>query len=450
MAETLDNRRTIMDESETVRQLTDQLLQLRQRYAEMERSLSVFLARDKEWKETFDSINDAITVHDRDFTILQSNNAAENLFGLPSASLAGQKCYKLYHCSTSPPYDCPCFELFKTGLAAAAEQFEPHLNKYLEIKVFPLFDQDAEIVKVVHVARDVTTRKHLEQELKESEEKYRSLVETTDDSIYIVDRECRYIYINKKHLLRLGISTDNYIGKAYAEYHSPEETGWFTGKIDEVFETGGAYRYEHTSKRDNNHFLLTLSPISSAKGQIYAVSIISKNITEFKNMQDKLRMLAMTDDLTGLYNRRGFFSLAEHQLRIADRMKKGLFLFYADIDNLKDINDKFGHNEGDQLIKKTADILKDSFRNSDIIARIGGDEFVIFPVDAEEGTPDVILERLKSKMETIGRGTATKYSISLSIGNAYYDPAKPCSIEELLGIADTSMYKGKISRGKSK
>ena len=292
----------------------------------------------------------------------------------------------------------------------------------------------------------IANRKNMESRLKESEENFRSFMETTDDSIYIVDKDCSYLYVNKKHQARLGISNDTYIGRPYGEYHTSEETQWFTKKIQKAFETGEAYQCERMSSRDNNYFLLTLSPIRSSDGEIISVSIISKNIADFKRMQDKLRVLSITDDLTGLYNRRGFFSIAEHQLKIATRMRKGLFLFYADIDKLKWVNDKFGHFEGDQLIIRTADILKDSFRNSDIIARIGGDEFVIFPVEAEEGTPEVISTRLQNKIDRMNQEITQKYPISVSIGNAYYDPSRPCSLEELLNLADMSMYQQKISK----
>src|SRR5574340_533712 len=419
------------DEALSKGQLINELDVLRRRNADLENAASRLLCSKKEWEETFDAINDAITVHDREFNFLCANKAAEKIVGLKFSGLSGKKCYQLFHGTESPPEDCPCFQLFKTGAASTVEKFEPHLNKHIEIKALPFFDQNSHITKVVHVVRDVTDRKHIEDKLKESEEKYRSMVETTDDSIYIVDKDSRYLFINKKHQSRLGLSGEAYIGRTYGEYHTSEQTQWFTDVILKVFETGEAYKYEHMSSRDNNYFLLTLSPVRSVGGGIYAVSIISKNITEFKHMQDKLRVLSITDDLTGLYNRRGFFSLAEHQLKVAGRMGKSLFVFYADIDNLKQVNDKFGHLEGDQLIAKTACILKDNFRNSDIIARIGGDEFVIFPVEAEEGNPDAILTRLYNKIDRINQEITRKYTISLSIGRAYYDPAMPCSLEEL-------------------
>jgi len=173
------------------------------------------------------------------------------------------------------------------------------------------------------------------------------------------------------------------------------------------------------------------------------VSTISKNITEFKRLQDKL---PITDGLTGLYNGRGFFPLAEQQLKIASRDNVRLFLLYAEVDNWKQVSDTFGHLEGDQLIIRTAEILKDSFRNSDIISRIGEDTFVIFPINPLEGTLNAISKRLQDNIERVNEETTRQYSISLCIGKADFDPSKPCSIEELIKRADMSMYNEKISK----
>jgi diguanylate cyclase (GGDEF)-like protein/PAS domain S-box-containing protein len=375
-----------------------------------------------------------------DYRYLEINPAFEKLTGVPESALIGKTVKEVL--PKTEQYWIDIFgKVAQTGVPIAYQNYSGELGRCYDTWAFsPMKDQVAVIFS------DITDRKRMGDKLKESEEKYRSFVETTDDSIYLVDRDCRYLFVNKKHQVRLGISNDTYIGRTYGEYHTSEESQWFSEKINKVFETGEAYQYEHMSNRDNNYFLQTLSPVISGNGEIIAVSVISKNITEFKCLQDKLRVLSITDDLTGLYNRRGFFPLAEHQLRIAARIRKGLFLFYADVDNLKEVNDKFGHLEGDQLIIKTAEVLKDNFRNSDIIARIGGDEFVIFPVEEGEGSPDIILDRLQNKINRINEETKNQYNLSLSIGKAYYDPLKPCSIEELLHQADMSMYQQKTKK----
>lgn len=157
----------------------------------------------------------------------------------------------------------------------------------------------------------------------------------------------------------------------------------------------------------------------------------------------ELRDLLLRDYLTGLYNRRGFFTLVEHLLKVAKRQKKGMFMLYADLDHLKQINDTWGHLEGDKALIDIANILKKNYRESDIIARIGGDEFVVIPVGSEGDRVELILERLNRAIELHNLESNNKYKLSLSAGFAYYDPENPCSIDELLSKGDKSMYEWK-------
>lgn len=160
-------------------------------------------------------------------------------------------------------------------------------------------------------------------------------------------------------------------------------------------------------------------------------------------LHDKLREMSITDELTGLYNRRGFFTLAEHQLKMANRLKRGIYLLFADFDKLKLLNDTFGHREGDLALIKTAEILKNTFRDSDIISRIGGDEFVVVPIGTAEDNVDRIIDRFQSNLEMSNTQRTGKGILSLSVGIAYYDPGNPCPAHELLVQADKSMYERK-------
>ena len=157
----------------------------------------------------------------------------------------------------------------------------------------------------------------------------------------------------------------------------------------------------------------------------------------------ELKALSVIDELTGLYNRRGFLTLAEQQMKFANRNNKGIMLLFIDVDDLKAINDKFGHNVGDVALTDTADILKESFRRSDIIARIGGDEFAILALEAEKHNEDIILSRLREKVNDYNRSGKLGLELSLSIGVAHYDSNEPCSVEELMARADNTMYKQK-------
>jgi two-component system cell cycle response regulator len=157
---------------------------------------------------------------------------------------------------------------------------------------------------------------------------------------------------------------------------------------------------------------------------------------------------ALIDDLTGLYNRRGFFSLAEQQMKLARRGRKEFLLISGDLDGMKWINDTFGHPAGDQALIDTAMILQGIFRQSDIVARIGGDEFVILMIDAAHTEIDTLLGRCAGEFEKHNQLHPDKpYALSLSLGAVAFDPQNPGSVEELLWQADIKLYE--MKRGKN-
>ena len=164
--------------------------------------------------------------------------------------------------------------------------------------------------------------------------------------------------------------------------------------------------------------------------------------------QEEIRALSFTDDLTGLYNRRGFFSMVEQQLKLFKRQKKGIYMLYADVDNLKEINDILGHKEGDMALIDVANILRKNYREADIIARIGGDEFVVIPVETTGDNIDIISSRLQKSLKIHNAEKNHKYKLSITVGIAYYNPENPCSVDELLVRADKSMYAQKMHKKK--
>jgi len=162
-------------------------------------------------------------------------------------------------------------------------------------------------------------------------------------------------------------------------------------------------------------------------------------IAQLEKTREEAQRLTLIDDLTGLYNRRGFFTLSEQQWKLADRKNKKLVLLYCDLDNLKTINDNYGHLMGDQALITVAQLLKSTFRESDIIARMGGDEFAILAIEAETNG-DRMINRLDEKLDELSESEDLNLPISLSSGYAHYDPEEPKSIEEVLGEADIQMY----------
>ncbi len=162
-----------------------------------------------------------------------------------------------------------------------------------------------------------------------------------------------------------------------------------------------------------------------------------------KKMIEELRTLSLKDDLTGLFNRRGFFTVASEFLKLADRRKRRAFLLFMDVDNLKRINDTLGHHRGDQALVEIANILRKTFRRSDVIGRMGGDEFAVFPLETTRDCVSGIEDRLRKNVVNFNKEKNNLFELSVSIGVSFYDPLHPSSIDELLVRADKVMYEEK-------
>jgi diguanylate cyclase (GGDEF)-like protein len=163
--------------------------------------------------------------------------------------------------------------------------------------------------------------------------------------------------------------------------------------------------------------------------------------------EEALLALSLTDELTGLYNRRRFFVLTEQYLKVAIRTKKRSLLLYIDMDDLKSINDHYGHNEGDRALIDLSNILKKTFRESDIIARIGGDEFVVL-LESTAENDEILITRLSDNIKDHHAKQIRNYRLSISVGVAQFDPDNPISIDDLLSKADALMYAEKRKRAK--
>lgn len=158
-----------------------------------------------------------------------------------------------------------------------------------------------------------------------------------------------------------------------------------------------------------------------------------------------LRSMALTDDLTNLYNRRGFLRAGTRLLSAASRDKRGALLFYIDVDNLKFINDSAGHAAGDSVVTRTAQVLRAVFRDSDVIGRLGGDEFAALAPATDPNAANRILHRLQEAVAADNLSRAES-SLSLSVGFAQFDSRKQSSISELLRKADLAMYENKLAK----
>ena len=159
---------------------------------------------------------------------------------------------------------------------------------------------------------------------------------------------------------------------------------------------------------------------------------------ERNKMINRLYEDSIEDALTGLYNRRGFLSLAEDAIELMDSLN--YHIIFIDLDKMKSINDEYGHNMGDSALQEASKILKSSFREGDIISRYGGDEFIVFVSDVEDEVIDKIKSRIKDNLEIINKSKKLRYTLALTVGHSKYDPSKKESLKEVIERADKDMY----------
>lgn len=159
-----------------------------------------------------------------------------------------------------------------------------------------------------------------------------------------------------------------------------------------------------------------------------------------------LENLSLIDDLTELYNRKGFLALAEHRVKLAYRTGEPFSVAFIDLDGLKLINDTFGHQTGNRALVDAAHVLRDCFRQSDILARLGGDEFAVFVAEADENKVDSVLRRIQESLDTCNASPDHPYRLSFSIGIVSGSSLKGSDIETLLGRADALMYEHKRNK----
>ena len=198
---------------------------------------------------------------------------------------------------------------------------------------------------------------------------------------------------------------------------------------------------------EDRWFDVRLTLIRDARAREMGRLVVLREVTERRRMVDTIRQLSLTDELTGLLNRRGFQTLAEQQLRTSLRTQNRLWLLFADLDGLKEINDRLGHGMGDRALQEVAMLLRTAcFRSADIVARLGGDEFAVLATETGRTDGAALVQRLGAAVRSVNDQPDRAYELSVSAGAALFDPALPQTLDELTLDADRQMYGEKRSR----
>jgi len=301
------------------------------------------------------------------------------------------------------------------------------------------------------IVHDVSARVRAEEALRNSEALFRSALDNSPDIFAVLDTirdadgaiiDFRVLEVNARVGTALGVDVLRMIGRSFGELLPYAANGALLQSLVSVAETGEAAETEvqpRTGPLADKWLSCQIVPLGRG------VALTARDVTDRRRAEDELRALTLVDALTGLFNRRGFEAVAAQRLKAAEHSTKATFLFYFDMNDFKVINDTWGHAAGDEALVKMAEVLRQTFRDTDVIARMGGDEFVALALNCGEVTNSV-LARLRNELAQQNARTALAgggYTLSTGVGIARFLPEAPRSLQALLASADRELYQDK-------
>jgi PAS domain S-box-containing protein len=290
----------------------------------------------KDWESTFDTIEDMITIHDKDFNIIRTNRAAQELHQLPFNEILHTKCYKYYHGSETPPPNCPSCESMRTGFPSVHEFFEPFLNKHIEVSAIPRFDSNNDFSGLIHIVRDITKRKeveselirhrehlsemirektadltsainllndeitsrrHAEEALRKSEKKYRDLYNNAPDMYHTLNKDKIIIDCNETEAKMLGYKKEEIIGRPLSDFFTKDSKVLLDQDFPLMLERKSLKNLERTFiRKDGSTFqtILNVFPTLDENGEVTGSRAIARDITELKRSATELKNLNRT------------------------------------------------------------------------------------------------------------------------------------------------------------
>jgi diguanylate cyclase (GGDEF)-like protein/PAS domain S-box-containing protein len=322
--------------------------------------------------------------------------------------------------------------------------------RHLDILQIPHFDHAGQLIGFISMIEDATERGEAERALAASEAQLRLVSDNIPTMLCEVDLDGRLLFVNRRYNEFYGLSEGEALGRRIIDIAGEGGQRAFEAHLTEL-KAGHSIVYSRpTQVAERNVYLeVHLVPRVDEGGVTRTIYAMINDVTARKQLEDLLKQQALSDALTGLPNRRLLRDRCEHAIAVARRQDRGVALLYMDLDEFKPVNDTLGHEAGDRLLQQVAERLAACVRESDTVARVGGDEFVVLLVDCELLTDagkvaGAILDSLALPF-ILGDGTA---NVSCSIGIAIF-PADGASAEDLINAADAAMYQAKRS-GKSR
>ena len=281
------------------------------------------------------------------------------------------------------------------------------------------------------------------KEIEGKENRYRDLFEYSQSILTTHDLEGRITSVNSAFIAATGFSDGEIIGRMYKDVMPAEYGAGFDAYLRRVANDGEAQGLVTIVGKNGKRRVWEYRNILIDEGgkEPYVLGS-ALDVTHHLKLQRQLETMSLTDDLTGLLNRRGFMTIGEQQLKLETHAStaRGLALMFADMDGLKRINDTLGHDAGSDALQILADVIRSVVRSSDLVARWGGDEFVILTSGADEENVEAMRDRIEASLDEFNRTSGKPFKVACSIGMVPVNVGDGISLEEVIGRADEEMY----------
>lgn len=400
-----------------------------------------------------DNIPDMAWLKDREGRFIAVNEAFQKACGIREEQLRGKTDADFWPKDLAERFRRHDLEVMKSGLRKIIE--EPMASSaegvvWIETIKSPIYNHRRKIVGTTGIARNISRRKQALVSLAESEAKYRELVQNARSIILRFDTSGRITFFNEYAQHFFGFTEQEVIGRNLCDAILPKSDSAGTdlvAMIDDLCANPDRFAANENQNmcRDGTPVWIswTNRGLYDDQGTLTEILSVGNDITALKRAEEKLRELATTDPLTGLFNRRQFLEVGEHETERAIRYGIPLAVMMVDLDYFKSINDRYGHDVGDKVLEAHAHVMRNALRKVDIVGRMGGEEFaVVLPYTSLEEAR-VSAERLRALMQE-ARVVTDSGTLQFTISVGVAEITDHCrDLHSLLKAADGALYSAK-------
>lgn len=399
-------------------------------------------------RQLMESIPIPVCLKDLRGVFTSCNQAFAELFRLPKEKIIGQRNAGLIDGGVADQQQAIDLGVIASGQTRQEEQHLPYpdgTGRDLLVVKAPFVDGKGRVAGVIGSVVDISEQKKSAAEIEKSHAELDQIFNTAANGMRVVDTNHTILRANTTFYALTGLSEQEVIGRKCHEVFPGFDCHTENCPLDRIMKEEQRLEVEVVKYLPSGRkidCLVTSMPYYDQNGKLLGIIEDFKDITHYKEMEQHLREIAISDELTGLFNRRGFLTLAGKQLDNALRAGQEMFLVFADLDNMKEINDTLGHETGDLALVTAAALLRTTFRQADILARLGGDEFAVF-ISCKPGTESeqAIVSRLEEKILRENRAGGLPFPIAISFGVVQHRQGE--TLGQLMIRADGLMYHSK-------